>query len=533
MTATLSHSLRDYQRESMAALESDWASGLRCLGIGLPTGTGKTHVMCALADAYAKRPGGVLVLVHRDQLVVQTEEKMRASVTPGTTVGVVKGPRDIVGADVVVASVHTLRREKRLARLRAPALIIVDEAHVSMSDTYAAVFARFPHARVAGFTATWIRSDARKLGDFWQKISYQRSIRWAIREGHLVPPRGIAMGVPDDLLDGVRTRGGEYVTADVGEAVTVDVVRDNVVRGYREHGQYRSGVLFAPTKAAAEFFREALVADGVPAVGVYDNVSGNDRKRIFGAYRRREIRVLTTCTALAEGWDNPWCSVAIMARPTKHKGLYIQQVGRVLRPWPGKREALVLDVVGGSQGMSLNLDAVLYESGEDGDADPDEREVRDLGGDQAETLFRVGKGTRPVDLFAGTPAQWLTTDAGIPFVATRTHLYFLLAFADDTWSVGQCSLDRGLTSSGRWVRQGLTAEEALNLASIIAVDEDHSAAGSDASWRSSKHKPSPAQVNYCRSIMLPVRPDDTRSTLADRITTAKANVALAPLRVYA
>jgi superfamily II DNA or RNA helicase len=531
VTATLAHTLRDYQRDAITALHADWGTGLERLGIGLPTGTGKTHVMCALADEFAKPPGGhVLVLVHRDQLVVQTEEKMRASVTGRTTVGVVKGDRNVVNADVVVASIHTVRSSARLAQLRRPSLIIVDEAHVSMSASYERVFAAFPGVQVAGFSATWIRSDGKALGDFWQKISYQRSIRWAIREGHLVPPRGIAMGVPDDLMANAVVRGGDYTDKSAGEAVTVEVVRDNVVRGYQEHGQDRSAVLFAPTKAAAEYFRYALLEAGIPSTGVYDTVSGADRKKIFAAYRRREIKVLTTCTALAEGWDNPWCSVAIMARPTKHKGLYIQQVGRVLRPWPGKSEALVLDVVGGSQGMSLNLDAILTESnGEDSEPDED-RDPLPEGQDQAETLFHVGKGTRPVDLFAGTPAQWLTTHHGVPFVPTEKHYYFLVPFDDGTWSVGQCSVERGLRD-GRWIRQGLASEEALNLASIVAVDEDHSYAASDASWRAPKHKPSLAQISYARANMLPIREDDTRSTLGDRITVAKASVTLAT--VYA
>lgn len=527
MTAVVesAHRLRDYQAQALSALESGWERlGPVPLGIGLPTGTGKTHVMAELAALYATQPGGVLVLVHRDQLVVQTEEKMRQTARPGSTVGVVKAERDVIGADVVVASVHTLRSARRLARLRRPALIIVDEAHVSMSDTYVRVFAAFPDVRVAGFTATWIRSDARQLGDFWREIVYQRTIRWAIREGHLVPPRGVAVGVPEDLLAGVATRGGDYVAAQAGEAVSVDEVRQNVVRGYGEHAAGRSAVLFAPTKAAAEYFRLALSDSGVPAVGVYDTTSAKERRNIFSAYRRKEISVLTTCTALAEGWDAPWCSAALMVRPTKHKGLYIQQVGRVLRPWPGKTDALVLDFVGGSQGMSLNLEAILRESDEqyETETEPDEAEPLEPGEEQ-ELVFRVGRGTRPVDLFAGTAVQWLTTDLGVPFVATRSRFYFLYE-EGGAWSVGEAPLT-GL-KGGRWLAQDRAAEDALNFASIVAVDDDPQTASAAADWRKESRKPSPAQVSYARSMMCPVLEDDTRSSLADRITTRKANYAL-------
>ncbi len=359
-------SLRPYQQAAIDALERDWATGLLRLGIALPTGTGKTHVMSELANSYATpdRPlapgrgvhaGRVLVLVHRDTLVEQTERKMREHAGPMVTVGVVKAQRDVIGATIVVASVHTLRSEKRLQRLYSPDLIIVDEAHVSMSATYARIFERFPHARVAGFTATWVRSDSKKLGDFWQKISFARDIRWAIKHGHLVPPRGIAVGVPEGLLDGVRTRGGDFRDDDLGEAVSTETVRDNVVRGWHEHARDRSSVLFAPTVAAAEYFRSGLVSAGITAAGIYATTSPRDRRRIFDAYRRREISMLTTCTALAEGWDAPWCSAAFMVRPTRHAGLFIQMAGRVLRLWPGKTDALILDFAGGANGVSLSL----------------------------------------------------------------------------------------------------------------------------------------------------------------------------------
>lgn len=519
--------LREYQRDAIDALEKGWADGLLRLGIGLPTGTGKTHVMTALAAEYAGRRAKlhVWVLLHRDQLVIQTEAKMREGARPGTTVGVVQGARDVVGADIVVVSVHTLRSEKRLARMRRPDLVIVDEAHVSMSPTYDRIFERYPEARFAGFTATWTRSDKRELGDRWQAIVYQRSIRWAIREGFLVPPRGISIGAPDDLLDGVRTRGGDYVESDLGAAVSVEGMRQNVTRGYLEHGQGRSAVLFAPTRAASEYFRDGLSAAGVRAEGIYAGTSPRDRRLIFEAYRKRQVQVLTTCTALAEGWDAPWCSVALMARPTKHPGLYIQQVGRVLRPWPGKPDALVLDFVGAAQGMSLNLEAILRESDEhDGDGEDEEEREPLPPGEEQELVFRVGKGTKPVDLFAGTPAQWQVTDLGVSFVATKSHFYFLCV-KENGWSVGRCPATT--MAGGTWLREQVGPEDALNFASIVAVDEDHTIASSDARWR--KGAVTAAQVRQARSTGVPILEGDKSGDLSDRLTWRRACVVLRPV----
>lgn len=544
-------SLRGYQLEAIDALDKDWVAGLLRLGISLPTGTGKTHVMAELAVEFAStnrfgsgivRPGRVLVLVHRDTLVEQTEQKMREhGAERRVTTGVVKAARDVVGAAVTVASVHTLRSEKRLARIAEPGLIIVDEAHVSMSPTYARIFERFPNALVAGFSATWVRSDNKKLGDFWQKISFSRSIRWAIREGYLVPPRGIAVGVPESVTQGLADlkvrSGADFRDEDLEQLVSVDAVRDNVVRGYHEHAAARSAVLFAPTVASAEFFRAGLRAAGVAAAGIYAGTSPRDRKRVFAAYRRREVSVLTTCTALAEGWDAPWCSAALMVRPTRHVGSYIQMVGRVLRLWPGKSDALVLDFVGGTDGLSLSLDAALAKSmpkrrPDDDFGDEDEERFEPAEDDGDEAFFNVGKGSRPIDLFAGSEARWLTTDYGVPFIATGSHLYFVCQPPEsDTWNVGVCNIDAsirgGKIQGGRWLRENIDADDAVNYATIVAVDDDPSLARSSSRWRSGK--PSQGQIYRARSIGCVLTADDTRGTAADKLTLRQASIILGPV----
>ena len=515
--------LRDYQIEAIKRLHKGFAEGYRALGVGLPTGVGKTEVMAKFADEHAVSGMHVWILLHRDQLVIQTEKKMRQRVSRGITVGVVQGDRNVVSARVVVVSVHTLRSEKRLSQMQPPDLIIVDEAHVSMSDTYLRIFDRFPRAKLAGFTATWIRSDKKQLGDVWQKIVYHRSIRWAIREKHLVPPRGISIGAPEHLLDDVRTRGGDYVEADLGRAVSVEEIQHNVIRGYGEHARGRLAVLFAPTRAASEYFRSGLQSAGIPAAGIYANTPARERRLIFDAFHKRRVSVLTTCTALAEGWDAPWCDVALMVRPTKSKGLYIQQIGRVLRPWPGKNEALVLDFVGAAQGMSLNLDAILRQSEPDDppDEDQEDEEKRERLPSGQELMFRVGKGTKNVDLFAGTSVVWQTTDLGVPFVATRSKFYFLFGH-EGLWSVGACPI--GGLRGGSWLRQDMTPEEALNYASIVAVDDDEHIASTESAWR--KKPVSAALRNRARAIGCPIMPGDTAGTLSDRMTWRSACVVL-------
>jgi hypothetical protein len=248
------------------------------------------------------------------------------------------------------------------------------------------------------------------------------------------------------------------------------------------------------------------------------------------------VAVLTTCTALAEGWDAPWCSAALMVRPTRHVGSYIQMVGRVLRLWPGKSDALVLDFVGGTEGLSLSLDAALERSSPrhrpDDDFGDENLERFDPVEDDGETLYAVGKGNRPIDLFAGSEARWLTTEYGVPFIATGDHFYFVCQPPEqETWNVGVCRADApvrgGKIQGGRWLREGLDADDAVNYATIVAVDDDPSLARSASRWR--KGKPSQQQIYRARSIGCSLAADDSRGEVADKLTLRQASIVLAPI----
>src|SRR3954469_13794667 len=160
--------LREYQEEALAALERDWATGLRRCGVNAATGTGKTVIMSHLAHRYVRRGVRVLILVHRDELVRQTVDKL-VRVDNSVSIGIVKAGENSAGAAIVVASVQTAARPRRLAQLGQFGLIICDEAHRSVSDQWLTVLdglGALEHGtevRCAGFSATWVRADSRGL----------------------------------------------------------------------------------------------------------------------------------------------------------------------------------------------------------------------------------------------------------------------------------------------------------------------------------------------------------------------------------
>lgn len=524
--ATVKLALRDYQLEALGALAEGWQDGGQRLAVVLPTGAGKTVIFANLADQWAHRGHRVLILVHRDELAQQTLAKLRAT-NDALSVGMVKAEHNDVGAQVIVASIQTVQRDHRLRQLGRFALIVCDEAHRSASDGWLKVlqalgaFDSASGVKVAGFTATMSRADKRGLGDVWERVVYSRGIRYFIDRGFLVRPSGLAVGVPD--LSGAKRTAGDYNEAELGVRMSTETMRSAIVQGYLEHAFDRQGVLFAPTVDAAQFFAEGLRAAGIATEGVYGTTPLPERAVIYDRLRRGDVQVLTTCTALAEGWDEPQVSCAVLARPTLHAGLYIQQIGRVLRPWPGKSSALVLDAAGASAKHSLEALIELHETPPPVDKTDDEL-LEELD-EQAERMpaWRYTGPTEfvDIDLWAGTGARWLTTTGGVLFVSVGKELVFLLP-QGSTWSVGRCS-QYSLVGGG-WLKEGLSADQALAWASEWAVQQDPSLAGAKAPWRR-KQPPSEAQRNYAASLGIDVT-GRTKAEVSDMISVRIASTTL-------
>lgn len=523
MTTALT--LRPYQVEALDNLEADWATGLRCLGVSSATGTGKTVMMAHLAHAYQQ--GRVLILVHREELLQQTVDKLRRR-DRGMSIGRVKGALNETGARIVVASVQTAAHEKRLRQLGHFGLIIVDEAHRSMANSYLTIFSAYPSTRMAGFSATWSRSDNRGLGDLWQKISFEYSIGDAVANGDLVRPRGIYIETSIDL-DNVKVTAGDYNDKAVGEQLDDDSILKAIIQAWTDHAADRQGVVFAPTVASGEMFREGLTAAGFPTEGLY-GVTGKDASAaIHKRFERGQTQLLVSCTRLAEGWDAPWCSAGILARPTLHTGFFIQMIGRLLRlcpqcnaPCEHKRDAIILDPMGNLYRHDLHGVIDLSESPPPREKDDDENED-DLDEEELDEpapladFRRAGRvvGYEEVDLlFDQTDVRWLKTHAGMPFVPLRHGAVFVVpSKVSQLVRVGQYT--RHL-DNGDWVTDWVTTDEAMAAASAYAK-------GKVVAYRTLGAAPSRDQVLLCRTQGINAGGAATRGEMQDAIDIAVAS----------
>jgi ATP-dependent helicase IRC3 len=417
--------LRPYQSEAIDAVLKAEAQDIRRLLLALPTGTGKTVIF---AHLIGQRDGRSLVLVHRDELIQQAAEKLSV-IAPGLEVGIVKAARDEVDAPCVLASVQTLSRESRLARLPLGfETVIVDEAHHGVAETYrrilTAVGSFEPDGPLTvGVTATPMRGDQVGLDAVFQEIVYRKSILEMIIAGYLADIRGIQVGLKVDFRK-LHTRAGDFLEGEIEELLMEADAPEHLRQAYLEHALDRKALLFTPTVHMARLMATVLKAQGIAAEMVCGETPMDERRAILQRLKSGDTRVVCNCGVLVEGYDEPSVDCIVLMRPTKSPTLYTQMIGRGTRLFPGKDDCLVLDLVGATARHDLQTVASLaglpLDALEQGEslAEATERQA-------AERIRLQGRlVTKRVDLFRRRPLYWMRRDED-----------FILSLGDDGWMV--------------------------------------------------------------------------------------------------
>ena len=329
--------LRPYQQNVFDAVEIGWDSFSKQLVV-LPTGGGKTIVFSKLAKAEHDRGGRTLILAHREELIDQAIEKLHRS----TGIMAQKEKAEFsasLSASVVVASVQSMIR--RLEKWPADhfGLVVADEAHHCISDSWQTVLRHFDGAaNVLGVTATPDRGDRKNLGKYFENVAAEVSLLDLINDNFL--SRIQVKSVPLEIdLTGVRQTAGDYNDADLGDALTPYL--GAIARAIREHASFRRVLAFLPLRATSRAFVEACQAEGLSA-GHIDGDSP-DRKEILKRFASNEFDVLSNAMLLTEGFDDPGIDCVIVLRPTRSRSLYAQMIGRGTRISEHKENLLLLD----------------------------------------------------------------------------------------------------------------------------------------------------------------------------------------------
>lgn len=354
--------LRPYQEEARQAIEGEWGKGTRRTLLVLPTGCGKTIVFAKVTEDRIRQGSRVLILAHRGELLEQAADKIGRATRLGCAVE--KAEQSCLGSwfRVVVGSVQTLMREKRLNRFPEDyfGTIIIDEAHHCISDSYRKVLNHFPEARVLGVTATPDRGDMRNLGEVFDSLAYEYTLPRAIREGYLSPIK--AMTIPLTLsLAGVSIQAGDFKAGDI--ATALDPYLYQIADEMAKYCMDRKTVVFLPLVKTSQKFRDILLEKGFKATEV--NGESRNRKEILEAFDRGDYNVLCNSMLLTEGWDCPSVDCIVVLRPTKVRSLYSQMVGRGTRLHPGKEHLLLLDFLWHTERHELCHPASLICENED------------------------------------------------------------------------------------------------------------------------------------------------------------------------
>jgi DNA repair protein RadD len=382
--------LRDYQTAAVDGTSTHWRAGRRRVLLVSPTGSGKTTIAAEIVRRAVANGRRVLFLAHRRRLIQQIAERCALF---GVRYGVVMADlpderwavRD-AGAPVQIASRDTLLAH--VARhgwdcLPAADLLIIDEAHNVESANYARLAEACRVLFWIGLTATPCRADGSGLGKkYWDAIEEAATVADLTAAGHLVPVKAFA---PPGI--GERRKKGDRTP-----------VAGDPVDHWKRYAEGLRTVVFTRTVAESLAVRDRYRAADVPAEHIDADTPYADRERWIAATEAGTNLVLTNASVLVEGVDIPSLACCQLLCRCGSYVRFAQALGRVLRPFPGKGHAVLLDHAGAVFEHGMPGEPVEWSLSEDDDLDARLKQER-KDGTRAEPVCCSRCGC----LFAGSP----------------------------------------------------------------------------------------------------------------------------------
>jgi superfamily II DNA or RNA helicase len=338
--------LRDYQLSAVEMIRRAYRGGFRSPLLVLATGSGKTVIFCHITENAAARGKRIYILVHRAELLRQTSRHLARL---GVAHGII-APGVRMGSDPVqVASVQTLARRLERFEIPEPDVLVIDEAHHANASTWRGIINRWTKTRLLGVTATPCRLDGSGLGvasgGFFDTMIQGVSVRELIDRGYLSQP--IVYSPPSGVdLDGVATRAGDFAADELNKRLDRPSITGCAVSHYQKICPGIPAIAFCCSVDHSIHVAEQFKAQGIPAAHLSGALGAAEREDRIEGLGSGKYMVLTSCDVVSEGTDIPIVGAAICLRPSQSRGLVLQQWGRALRPYPGKKNAIILDHAG-------------------------------------------------------------------------------------------------------------------------------------------------------------------------------------------
>ena len=318
--------LREYQQDLFNKTTDAFKQGYRRVLVESPCGSGKTILLTKMADMAQQNGKTVWFILPRQEIMEQTFETFERCGVPLNTVH--------IGMIITMAN--------HLTELPKPDLIIYDECHISVSNTYNKISNAFPDAFIVGATASPCRTDNRPLGDLYETIIRGVTVRWLI-DNHFLAPFDYYSVLLTDLAS--AETNGEYDTTKASELLMTSAIYGDIIKNWHKFADGMQTVVYCCSIAHSQKTAEIFNNSGISAMHFDGKTSKAERKRIVDDFRDGKFKVLVNCDLISMGFDMPDINCVMMLRPTQSASLYIQQSGRALRYKPNKR-AVIIDMVG-------------------------------------------------------------------------------------------------------------------------------------------------------------------------------------------
>lgn len=333
----MKYALRDYQADLIQRVLESWQTNRR-VKLQLATGGGKTVLFAHLALKFIREGMGVLVLAHREELLLQAKEKMEE--ITGLPTGIIKAGHPFYPHyDLQVASVQSLIRRKYTPDA---GLLIVDESHHANAATYTKLMERYPEAKILGCTATPHRIDGHGFQFLFDDLICGPSTKELIQQGFLSPYK-LFQAAKVACTEKVKSGGGDFNLSELGKSVSKQVEAIDVVAEWKKQAQGLKTIVFAVDIARSWEYKEAFQSAGVAAEHLDGETPKEERKAILGRFATGETLVLCNCGIISEGFDMPSVEAVQIVRPTQSLTMWLQMVGRGLRISEGKGSTVIID----------------------------------------------------------------------------------------------------------------------------------------------------------------------------------------------
>jgi superfamily II DNA or RNA helicase len=333
--------LRDYQIQGIKEITDEWDT-YRSILFQMPTGTGKTTLFCDIVSKFINDYPNkkVLIVTHRRELVKQVADRLANFNLPA---GIIIPNQMLIETQIHVASIQTLIR--RVEHLNDNySLVVIDEAHHALAKTYKSLWEFYPSSKFLGVTATPIRTNGEGFQDLFEKLIISQNLKWFINNKYLCDIRYFANHSPD--VSNLKIIAGDYDELELSELMQDNNIIADLVQSYIDFALDKKIIIYAVNRTHCAKIVKTFNENGFVAKSIDTYTPIDERNTIVNEFRNNVFKILCNVNIFTEGFDCPDVDGVQLARPTKSMTLFLQQIGRCMRPSKNKNYGIILDNAG-------------------------------------------------------------------------------------------------------------------------------------------------------------------------------------------